>query len=43
MHTGVLKLVDTHNELLQVSTNIVAIFRDIKHRSKIHQKYTMNI
>jgi len=27
MHTGVLKLVDTYNELLQVSTNIVAIFR----------------
>jgi hypothetical protein len=32
MHTGVLKLVDMYNELLQVSTNIVAILRDIKHR-----------
>jgi len=32
MHTGVLKLVDIYNELLQVSTNTVANFRDIKHR-----------
>lgn len=32
MHTGVLKLVDIYNELLQVFINIVANFRDIKHR-----------
>jgi hypothetical protein len=32
MYTGILKLVYMHNELLNASTNRVAIFRDVEYK-----------
>jgi hypothetical protein len=36
MRTSVLKLVYINNEILHVSANYVAIFRDVKYKGKRH-------
>ena len=36
MHTRILKLVYTYNELQHVWANYVAIIRNIKYKGKIH-------
>jgi hypothetical protein len=43
MHTNILKLVYIHNELLHVSVNHVAIFKDVKSKSLYTLKYEIKL
>ena len=40
---SILKLFYKHNELLHVSANHVAIFRDVTYKILIHRKYKIKI
>ena len=36
MHTGLLKLVEVRSDLLRLSVNHVATFRDVKHKGSMN-------
>jgi len=43
MHTCILRLVYIHSELLHVSANHLAIFRDVKYTVYVHYKYQIKL
>ena len=37
MHTGIVNLICTHNELLNVLANYLSIFKDVKYKRQKHE------